>query len=110
MTIQLTVIAGPDKGRSFPLQPGTPLLVGRSKDTQTKLADPSASRVHCQVLFEGDHVVVQDRQSAAGTWVNGKRITQHQLRPGDVIRVGDTQLRFETGNLAEQSTLGPTPP
>jgi serine/threonine protein kinase len=110
MTIQLTVIAGPDKGRSFPLQPGTPLLVGRSKDTQTKLNDPSASRVHCQVHFEGDQVVVQDRQSAAGTWVNGKRVTQQPLRPGDVIRVGDTQLRFETGDLANQSTLAPATP
>jgi serine/threonine protein kinase len=110
MTIQLTVIAGPDKGRSFPLEPGTPLLVGRSKDTQTKLNDPAASRVHCQVQLEGDQVVVQDRQSAAGTWVNGKRVTQHTLRAGDVIRVGDTQLRFETGDLAGQSTLAPANP
>src|SRR5437762_2278346 len=59
MTSQLTVVAGPDKGRSFPLQPGTPLLVGRSKDTQTKLNDPAASRVHCQVHFEGGQVVAK---------------------------------------------------
>jgi serine/threonine protein kinase len=105
MTLQLVIVAGPDKGRTFPLAPATPLLVGRSKDTETRLTDPHVSRVHCQVEFDGAQAVVLDKGSAAGTFVNGKKITQQLLKPGDVIRVGETQLRLESDKLAEQSTL-----
>jgi serine/threonine protein kinase len=105
MALQLVIIAGPDKGRTFPLTAAAPLVVGRSKDTQTRLTDPHVSRVHCEVQLDGDRVVVLDRGSAGGTLVNGKRVTQQQLKPGDVIRVGDTQLRFENDEVAEQSTL-----
>jgi hypothetical protein len=105
MTLQLVIVAGPDKGRTFPLVPATPLLVGRSKDTETRLTDPHVSRVHCQVEFDGGQAVVLDKGSAAGTFVNGKKITQQLLKPGDVIRVGETQLRLEGDKLAEASTL-----
>ncbi len=106
MSRQLVVIAGPDKGRTFPLHDVLPLLVGRGKDTETRLNDPHASRVHCQVQVENDRVVVTDRGSVGGTLVNGKRVNQQVLRPGDVIRVGETQLRFEDGSAATQPPAG----
>ncbi|HEV3262552.1 MAG TPA: FHA domain-containing serine/threonine-protein kinase [Gemmataceae bacterium] len=110
MNLHLLVIAGPDKGRSFPLRPADPLIIGRSKDTETRLNDPHVSRVHCQLQMDGDDVVVVDRGSASGTLVNGKRVTQQVLRPGDVIRVGETQLRLESPDLAGQSTLNQPAP
>jgi serine/threonine protein kinase len=105
MNLHLLVIAGPDKDRSFALRPADPLVIGRSKDTETRLNDPHVSRIHCQVEVEGDEVVVVDRGSAAGTLVNGKRVTRQVLRPGDVVRIGETQLRLESPDLAGQSTL-----
>jgi serine/threonine protein kinase len=57
------------------------------------------------VQVEGDDVVVLDRGSAAGTLVNGKKITQQKLRHGDVIQVGATQLRFESDETAGASTV-----
>ncbi len=110
MGMHLVVIAGPDKGRSFPLSPAAPLVVGRGKDTDTRLTDPHASRVHCQVQFDGDQAVVVDRGTAAGTLVNGKKITQHVLKPSDVIRIGETQLRFQDDAAAEQETVQKLPP
>jgi serine/threonine protein kinase len=104
MALQLVVIAGPDRGRSFPLTPAAPLLVGRGKDTPTRLTDPHVSRVHCQVQLDGDRAVVVDRGSSAGTFVNGARVTQQVLQPGDVLRVGETELRLDGG---EQTTLPP---
>jgi serine/threonine protein kinase len=109
MTMQLVVVAGPDKGRTFPLLPATPLLVGRSKDTETRLTDPHVSRVHCQVQIDGGQAVVLDKGSAAGTLVNGKKITQQVLKPGDIIRVGETQLRLESEDLAAQTTVNKPP-
>jgi serine/threonine-protein kinase len=104
MDMQLVVIAGPDKGRTFPLSSAAPLVVGRSKDTQIQLTDPHVSRVHCEVQFDGTHTILLDRGSAAGTLVNGKRVTRQPLKPGDIIAVGDTHLRLES-DMATQSTV-----
>lgn len=107
MAKQLLVIAGPDKGRAFPLSPGDTLLVGRSQATQTRLTDGHVSRIHCEVQVEGDHVLLLDSNSTGGTFVNGKRATQQQLHHGDVIQVGDTQLRFQDADVAGETTVAP---
>jgi pSer/pThr/pTyr-binding forkhead associated (FHA) protein len=38
---------------------------------------------------------VRDEGSSNGTFVNGVRIQEQPLFPGDIIRVGSTELRFE---------------
>ncbi len=97
MTPELHVVAGPDKGRVFAIPEADPLLVGRSKTTQTQLNDPHVSRVHCRVQRDGDLVLLTDADSAGGTFVNNKRVTQQHVQHGDVIRIGDTQLRLVSG-------------
>jgi serine/threonine protein kinase len=106
MAIQLVVVAGPDKGREFALTPGDTLLVGRSQATQTKLADPHVSRVHCEVQVEGDEVTVIDSNSAGGTFVNGKKTSQQKLSPGDILQVGGTQFKIQVVG-PEATTLAP---
>src|SRR6516162_8286588 len=105
MSAQLVVIAGPDRGRSFPLTPGQTLQVGRSQATATKLTDPSTSRVHCEIEWQGDKILLINI-STAGTLVNGKAVSEHELKPGDTIRLGSTELRFQLEG-SEQSTLAP---
>jgi pSer/pThr/pTyr-binding forkhead associated (FHA) protein len=93
MAKKLVVLAGPDEGRSFTLG-GDVLLLGRSRATDTHLIDPHVSRVHCQVVPEnGKHVLV-DFDSAGGTYVNGKQVNRHELKPGDLIRIGTTHMQF----------------
>src|SRR5690348_15475768 len=94
MSAQLVVTAGPDRGRSFPLNLGETLQVGRSQATATKLTDPTISRVHCEIEWQGEKLVLINI-STAGTTVNGKPVSQHELRPGDVIRLGSTELRYQ---------------
>src|SRR5439155_5245983 len=88
MGAQLVIIAGPDVGGIFALSPGVPLLIGRGRDTATRLTDPRVSRVHCEVQLDRGQVVLKDRGSHGGTAVNGQRVTEQPLRAGDVIRVG----------------------
>jgi pSer/pThr/pTyr-binding forkhead associated (FHA) protein len=95
MSAQLRVTAGRDIGRLFALPPAGPLLIGRDYATHTRLKDPQVAMLHCQVEARGEDFVVTDRGSVAGTFVNGSRVTEHVLRPGDVLRVGDTRLCFE---------------
>jgi serine/threonine protein kinase len=106
MSAQLVVTAGPDKGRAFPLMPGQTLQIGRSQATATKLADPTISRVHCEIEWDGAKAVLINI-STGGTAVNGKPIAQHELSPGDIIRIGSTEIRFQIGDAAEMSTLAP---
>jgi len=103
----LVVIAGPDKGKIFPLAETFNVLLGRSKHTICRLADLSVSRVHCEVELRGKRILLTDLESGSGTFVNGKRVTEMELRKGDVIRVGDTQLRVE-GDIASAETLAPS--
>jgi serine/threonine protein kinase len=108
MSMHLLVIAGPDKGRSFPLTPGEAILIGRSQATQTRLADPRVSKVHCEVEV-GDHgATLSDSNSTGGTFINGKRISQCELKSGDVIQVGETQVKFMSGaGASKASTVAP---
>src|SRR5262245_2239579 len=99
MAKQLVVLAGPDEGRVFHLGADA-LFLGRSRATESHLLDPHVSRIHCQVLQEGDHWVVSDYDSAAGTFVNGKRVSKQALVPGDIIRIGNTRLQFTEGDGA----------
>ena len=107
MSKRLLVIAGPDKGKAFPLPEGETLLIGRSKATETRLTDPHVSRVHCQIQIEADRVIVNDYESAGGTFVNNRKITQQEVTPGDTIRIGETQLRYQDDDVAEASTMAP---
>jgi serine/threonine protein kinase len=104
----LVVIAGPDNGRVFRLTGSYPLLIGRSHETETRLRDLRVSRVHCEVAMAGSDAVLTDLDSVGGTYINGQRVVEQALEVGDVIRVGDTQLRFQNGEVADQPTLPPT--
>jgi pSer/pThr/pTyr-binding forkhead associated (FHA) protein len=95
MAAQLRVAGGKDIGKVFALTEGQPLLIGRDMSTHTRLKDPHVAMLHCQVLLSSGAAVLTDRGSSGGTFVNGQRITEHTLQPGDIVRVGDTKISFE---------------
>jgi serine/threonine protein kinase len=105
MTAQIIVTAGPDKGRGFPLLVGEPLQVGRSQSTSTKLTDPTVSRVHCEVEWDGERATVHN-VSSSGTLLNGVAVTEAELTPRDTLRIGSTELRLQAGN-EEPKTIAP---
>jgi hypothetical protein len=104
MVLQLYITSGPDKGRSFPLVLGETLQVGRSQATATRLTDPTVSRVHCEIEWDGQRALVINI-SSSGTYINGQTIAQQELQPGDVMRVGNTELALRFPNDAEASTV-----
>lgn len=76
-----------------------PATVGRGLDNAVVLEDRRVSRHHAQIrAVEGGHAVV-DLGSTNGTFVNGERIMEQRLRPGDVISFGGYELRFAVGGL-----------
>jgi hypothetical protein len=108
MARHLAVIAGPDAGQVFPLSDGPAVAVGRGRQAPVRLTDLHVSRVHCRIAVAGDHLVLSDAGSTAGTLVNGRPVTAEQpLQLGDVIHIGQTQLRVEEEGVPDQPTLAP---
>jgi serine/threonine protein kinase len=104
MSVQIVIVSGPDKGQVFPVAPGSTLQVGRSQSTPTKLTDQTVSRVHCQIEYDGKRAVLMNI-SANGTTVNGKPVTQHELKHGDLARIGATEFRYQVAAVEEASTV-----
>ena len=73
------------------------VTLGRGAQNDLTLdSDEFASARHARIEPRRDGVWVEDVGSTNGTYVNGARITKPRvLRPGDVIRVGSTDLRYE---------------
>jgi len=73
------------------------LRVGRGRDNDLSVgADEYASSHHARFEPRRDGVYVADVGSTNGTFVNGIRRThERRLVPGDVVRIGETDLRFE---------------
>ena len=83
-----------DEGDEFPLN-SAPVTVGRGEQNDLVLdGDEFASARHARIELRGDGVWVQDLDSTNGTYVNGSRVAGAQrLDAGDVLRVGETDLR-----------------
>src|SRR5262245_42245335 len=105
MLVRLLVIAGPDRGRAVSLSV-FPIVIGRGRDTDTCLNDPYVSRAHARIEMRGTDLTLVALTSSSGTFVNDERISERILHLGDVIRIGDTQLRLEE-DIADQTTLVP---
>ncbi len=69
--------------------------IGRLPECGICLNDPKVSRHHASIRYDIDGYVLTDAGSSNGTRVNGVAIDQHRLRPGDVIQIGEIELRFE---------------
>jgi hypothetical protein len=70
-------------------------VIGRGTDADLQLLDQGVSRRHLDVQYDGRTSTVYDLGSTNGTSVNGHEVGSHQLRHGDVIRVGHTRLVFQ---------------
>ncbi len=91
---ELIVDAGPLVGSRFALSEGRALLVGRGDEADIRLLDLTVTDTHCSVAMRGHRAEITDLGSATGTFVNDRRVQSQPLEPGDVIRIGASQLRF----------------
>jgi pSer/pThr/pTyr-binding forkhead associated (FHA) protein len=70
--------------------------IGRVEDNTFQIAEPSVSSHHCEILLRGSDVVVRDLNSTNGTFINGEKVTETVLKPGQVLRLGQIEMRLET--------------
>src|SRR5688572_15772727 len=69
-----------------------PISIGRHTENKLVLNDNLASRFHCVIEKAPDGFLLRDLGASNGTFVNGRKIKSALLQPGDVVRVGSTEL------------------
>jgi pSer/pThr/pTyr-binding forkhead associated (FHA) protein len=69
--------------------------IGRASDNDVIVDDPMVSRHHCQLRLQHGAYSFADLGSRNGSTVNGQPVSQIALGPGDVIRIGDTEIEFQ---------------
>jgi pSer/pThr/pTyr-binding forkhead associated (FHA) protein len=74
--------------------------IGRVEDNTFQIAEPSVSSHHCEVLLRGNDIVVHDLDSTNGTFINGEKVSQKELKSGQILRLGQVELRLETDTMA----------
>lgn len=93
---KLVVLSAGMAGRSEELKVDK-TTIGRVEDNTFQIAEPSVSSHHCEVFLRGNDVVVKDLESTNGTFINGEKITESVLKPGQVLRLGQVEIRLENG-------------
>jgi pSer/pThr/pTyr-binding forkhead associated (FHA) protein len=78
--------------------------IGRLDDNAFQLVEPSVSSHHCELFQRGSELVVKDLNSTNGTFINGEKINESVLKPGQILRLGQVEMRLETGAGAGAGT------
>ncbi len=68
--------------------------VGRGNEADVKLNDRTLSRIHLELLFNGEKAGVRDLGSTNGSFLNGQKFQEGPLVNGDTIACGNTEIRF----------------
>jgi hypothetical protein len=97
---KIRIANGPYRGREKGLV-DKPVTIGRDAEAGIQILDRSASRFHCEIFPVGGMWFVRDLESKNGTYVNDERLADEELlRAGDIIKIGSTELVYETGHAA----------
>jgi hypothetical protein len=70
------------------------IVVGRDPSCQLNDLDPLLSRRHAEFVPTGKGVTVRDLKSRNGILVNGDKVPEHALKPGDVVQLGHLHVRY----------------
>jgi hypothetical protein len=84
------------EGRIFMLRPGR-TLIGRRATSDIVLDAGSVSALHAWIVQERDGFRIINALSTNGTFVNGRKVHEASIADGELIRLGQVELRFHSG-------------
>ena len=90
------VVSGASAGAVAEVRGGE-IAVGRDPSCELVVNDAKVSRVHMRITDYGNYVAAYDLHSTNGMFVNGARASHVTIAPGDLIRIGDSELALENG-------------
>ncbi len=92
---KLVLLSAGMTGRTHELK-ADKTTIGRVEDNTFQIAEPSVSSHHCEILLRGSDVTVKDLNSTNGTFINGEKVSEAPLKPGQILRLGQVEMRLET--------------
>ena len=99
-----------DKKRIFGTRevkiPPNGLIIGRGKNCNIQVEDPTVSRQHAVIYFKDNNYYIKDLKSENGTFVNDKKVDETILKPNDVIGIGKYLVEF---TVLSPETVGVSP-
>ena len=105
--MQLLITSDVEASRAVSFGERGVFRVGRGAECEVRLVDPTASRCHAELRVDDGRVWVKDAGSRFGTFVNGVKTAEGELRPGDVVLIGETTLTLEDGAREIRTTIAP---
>ena len=86
-------LLGRNKINVKPITNARPVSIGRGKDQDIVLEDPKCAESHASIRYWENCFVLLNKDSVNGTLLNGGRVEVARVSPGDIIQIGDTQIR-----------------
>jgi len=96
---KLVVLSEGFKDRAFELK-AEKMTVGRAEDNTFSIPEPSVSSHHCEISLRGQEVLIKDLNSTNGTFIDGDAVTDGVLKAGQILRLGQIELRLDDGTAA----------
>jgi pSer/pThr/pTyr-binding forkhead associated (FHA) protein len=100
MIVNLILFKKDGSTRSFKL-PSTVTSIGRRRDCDLCIPLSCISRRHCEFDMDMDRLTVRDFNSKNGTFLNGLRISESLVKPGDLLKIGTLSFGIQIDGLPE---------
>jgi hypothetical protein len=95
-------------GRTFDLTVER-TTVGRVEDNSFQITDGSVSSHHAEIILRGTDIVIKDLNSTNGSFIGSEKITETVLKPGQILRFGQVELRIDDGSPVTAPPPAPAP-
>lgn len=82
-------------------------VIGRREDCDLRIPLGEVSRKHCRIVRDGDSLKLEDLGSSNGTFLNGQRVQEASLSPGDTIQVGPVVFVLQVDGQPSEDELRP---
>jgi predicted component of type VI protein secretion system len=106
MQVVMVMFRADGERRSFSLTRDL-TVIGRREDCDLRIPLGDVSRKHCRVVRSGDTVSIEDLGSSNGTFVNGQRISETVVAPGDTIQVGPVVFCVQIDGVPAEEDMAP---
>ncbi len=94
----LRFISGKYEGGEFPLEDNAQVTIGREPGVEMVIFEEGVSRNHARISVSAGRVFIKDLGATNGTFVNGERITDRELKIGDKILIGSSIIRLSSAH------------
>ncbi len=84
---------------------GKAVTLGRGREAVVRVDDEKCSRIHAAIRYWDGYFILRDMHSNNGTFKNGTRIEVARIVPGDVIRMGETDVFVNKDDVSGDDTV-----